>query len=210
MAHELRTPVAVVMAQCEYAEKNGSEEEYREVLDVVYRQSKRINNLITQLLKFSRLDQGRVQMQDEMLDLTEIVQSICEEQQEKAQDTVCIRLNLKDAVSTGDISLIAIVIQNLVENAVKFSRPQGEVEVETGEAENEVFVKVTDHGIGILPENMQKIFRRFYKCDKSRNAEGFGLGLALSMKIVEKHEGRLGVESTYGSGSVFTLYLPKR
>ena len=149
-------------------------------------------------------------MQDEMLDLTEIVQSICEEQQEKAQDTVCIRLNLKDAVSTGDISLIAIVIQNLVENAVKFSRPQGEVEVETGEAENEVFVKVTDHGIGILPENMQKIFRRFYKCDKSRNAEGFGLGLALSMKIVEKHEGRLGVESTYGSGSVFTLYLPKR
>jgi len=210
VAHELRTPVAVVMAQCEYAEKNGSEEEYREVLDVVYRQSKRINNLITQLLKFSRLDQGRVQMQDEMLDLTEIVQSICEEQQEKAQDTVCIRLNLKDAVSTGDISLIAIVIQNLVENAVKFSRPQGEVEVETGEAENEVFVKVTDHGIGILPENMQKIFRRFYKCDKSRNAEGFGLGLALSMKIVEKHEGRLGVESTYGSGSVFTLYLPKR
>ena len=210
MAHELRTPVAVVMAQCEYAWKTDSEEEYREVLDVVYRQSKRLNNLITKLLKFSRLEQGRMQLRDEMLDLPEIVVSICEEQQEKAQDSVLIRLNLKDAVTTGDISLIAIVIQNLVENAVKFSHPQGEVEVETGGQGDEVFVKVTDHGIGILPENTEKIFRRFYKCDKARNAEGFGLGLALSGKIAEKHGGRIAVKSVYGAGSEFTLYLPKK
>ena len=210
VAHELRTPVAVVMAQCEYAWKTDSEEEYREVLDVVYRQSKRLNNLITKLLKFSRLEQGRMQLRDEMLDLPEIVVSICEEQQEKAQDSVLIRLNLKDAVTTGDISLIAIVIQNLVENAVKFSHPQGEVEVETGGQGDEVFVKVTDHGIGILPENTEKIFRRFYKCDKARNAEGFGLGLALSGKIAEKHGGRIAVKSVYGAGSEFTLYLPKK
>ncbi len=210
VAHELRTPVAVVMAQCEYARKTGSEEEYREVLDVIYRQSKRINNLITQLLKFSRLDQGRMQLQDEVLDLTGIVQSVCEEQQEKAQNGVSVRLNLNEAVTTGDISLIAIVIQNLVENAIKFSRPQEEVEVGTGEEEAEVFVRVSDHGIGILPEHSEKIFRRFYKCDKARNANGFCLGLALSKKIVEKHGGRLSVESVYGVGSVFTLYLPKR
>ena len=210
VAHELRTPVAVVMAQCEYAWKTDSEEEYREVLDVVYRQSKRLNNLITKLLKFSRLEQGRMQLRGEMLDLPEIVVSICEEQQEKAQDSVLIRLNLKDAVTTGDISLIAIVIQNLVENAVKFSHPQGEVEVETGGQGDEVFVKVTDHGIGILPENTEKIFRRFYKCDKARNAEGFGLGLALSGKIAEKHGGRIAVKSVYGAGSEFTLYLPKK
>lgn len=210
VAHELRTPVAVVMAQCEYAQKTGSEEEYREVLDVIYRQSKRINNLITQLLKFSRLDQGRMHLQDEMLDLTEIVPSICEEEQEKAQGAVTIRMELKEAVTTGDISLIAVVIQNLVQNAVKFSHPQGQVEVETGEEEKEVFVRVTDHGIGILPEDMEKLFRRFYKCDQSRNAEGFGLGLALSGKIAQKHGGRITVESVFGVGSVFTLYLPKR
>ena len=60
------------------------------------------------------------------------------------------------------------------------------------------------------PEDKENIFRRFYKCDESRNAEGFGLGLSLSAKIVEKHRGRITVESEYGRGSVFTLYLPKR
>ncbi len=210
VAHELRTPVAVVMAQCQYAKKVKQSKEYHEVLEVVYRQSKKINNLITQLLKFSRLDQDRVQLQDELLDLTEIVQSICEEQQEKAGDKVSICLHLKEAVTTGDIGLIAIVIQNLVENAVKFSHGQGQVDVDTGETEQQVYVRVEDHGIGVKPENKENIFRRFYKCDESRNAEGFGLGLALSAKIVEKHKGRITLESIYGEGSVFTLYLPKR
>ena len=210
VAHELRTPVAVVMAQCQYASKVHDEEEYREVLDVVYRQSKKINSLITQLLKFSRLDQDRVQLQDEMLDLTEIVQSVCEEQQEKAGDAVLIQLSLKEAVTTGDIGLIAIVIQNLVENAIKFSKKQGRIDVETGEEGTEVFVQVRDYGIGMKPEDKGNIFRRFYKCDESRNEEGFGLGLALSAKIVEKHKGRITVESEYGNGSIFTLYLPKR
>ena len=210
VAHELRTPVAVVMAQCQYARKVRDEAEYREVMDTVYRQSKKINNLITQLLKFSRLDQDRMQLQDEMLDLTEIVQSICEEQQEKAEDAVSIHLHLKDSVTTGDIGLIAIVIQNLVGNAVKFSHRQGIIDVETGEEGQEVFVKVEDHGIGIKSGEQENIFRRFYKCDESRNAEGFGLGLALSEKIVEKHKGRITVESEYGKGSTFTLYLPKR
>lgn len=210
VAHELRTPVAVVMAQCQYANKVHDEEEYREVLDVIYRQSKKVNSLITQLLKFSRLDQDRVQLQDEMLDLTEIVQSVCEEQQEKAGDAVIIQLSLKDAVTTGDIGLIAIVIQNLVENAVKFSKKQSRIDVGTGEEGMEVFVRVEDYGIGMKPEERENIFRRFYKCDESRNAEGFGLGLSLSAKIVEKHKGRITVESEYGKGSVFTLYLPKR
>ena len=151
-----------------------------------------------------------MQLQDELLDLTEIVQSICEEQQEKAGDKVSICLHLKEAVTTGDIGLIAIVIQNLVENAVKFSHGQGQVDVDTGEVEQQVYVRVEDHGIGVKPENKENIFRRFYKCDESRNAEGFGLGLALSAKIVEKHKGRITLESIYGEGSVFTLYLPKR
>ncbi len=210
VAHELRTPVAVVLAQCQYAKRVEDAAEYREVLDVVYRQSKKINNLITQLLKFSRLDQDRVQLQDEILDLTEIVQSICEEWQEKLQGAVSLRLSLKEAVTTGDMGLIAIVIQNLVDNAVKFSERQGRIDVETGEAGTEVFVRVEDYGIGMKPEDKENIFRRFYKCDESRNAEGFGLGLSLSAKIVEKHRGRITVESEYGRGSVFTLYLPKR
>ncbi|MBQ7067432.1 MAG: HAMP domain-containing histidine kinase [Lachnospiraceae bacterium] len=209
VAHELRTPVAVVMAQCQYAkEQINTEEEYKEALDVIYRQSKKISTIITQLLNFSRLDQGTMQVQKENLDLGEIVRSICEDQQEKVGKKVTIVTNLEEVFTTGDISLISIVIQNLISNAVKFSHDKGIVEVETGIKEDQVFVSVRDYGIGIEEEELEHIFQRFYKCDKSRNIEGFGLGLPLSMKIAQKHGGTITVSSEVGKGSMFTLLLP--
>ena len=144
----------------------------------------------------------------ETLDFVEIVQSVCEEWQEKLQNGIRIRLKLEEAYSMGDIGLIVIVIQNLLTNAVKFSRPYGVIDVKTGEASGESYVQVTDYGIGIAKEHQEQIFQRFYKCDKSRNAEGFGLGLALSKKIAEKHGGRITVISELGKGSTFTLYFP--
>lgn len=210
VAHELRTPVAVMLAQCQYAEgKLDSQEEFREFLDVVNRQSGKIHAIIHQLLRFSRLDQDREQLHLEQIDLRDIVEVVCEEQQEKAGDAVVITCQLQKAVTMGDIHLITIVVQNLISNAVKFSYAKGKVEVSTGEDTSGVYVAVTDHGIGIEKEELPYIFRRFYKCDKSRNREGVGLGLSLSMKIAEKHGGRIQVESEIGQGSRFTLFLQK-
>ena len=209
VAHELRTPVAVVLAQCEYvAGKKLSEEEIREFIEVVQRQSGKIDMLIVQLLKLSRLDQDRMTLQHETLDLMAIVQSVCEEQQDKAADAVTIKTDLKEVFSRGDINLISIVILNLLTNAVKFSNPGGQIDVSTGEEDEWVYVSVRDYGIGIDAEDLEHIFQRFYKCDKSRNAEGFGLGLPLSEKIAVKHGGKITVSSEKGKGSVFTLYLP--
>lgn len=210
VAHELRTPVAVVMAQCQYTrEKVEGKEDFSEALDVIYRHSKKINTMITQLLNFSRLEQDRLQIQKEHIDLVEIVQSVCEDQVEKAGDRISIKMDLKEACGTGDISLIAIVVQNLVDNAVKFSPNHGEIEVKTGTCDKRVFVSVRDYGCGIEEEDLERIFQRFYKCDKSRNAEGFGLGLPLSMKIAQKHGGTITVSSKPGEGSIFTLILPQ-
>lgn len=209
VAHELRTPVAVVLAQCEYVTgKKLSEAETQEFIEVVYRQSGKMDMLIVQLLKLSRLDQDRMKLQYETLDLVEIVQSVCEEQQDKAVDKVTINLNLKEVFSRGDINLISIVILNLLTNAVKFSNPGGQIDVSTGEEGEWVYISVRDYGIGIDPEDLDHIFRRFYKCDKSRNAEGFGLGLPLSEKIAVKHGGKITVSSKKEKGSKFTLYLP--
>jgi signal transduction histidine kinase len=210
VAHELRTPVATVLAQCQYAmEKVRDKEEFDEILEVIYRQSKRVNSIITQLLNFSRLDQDRVEVQNETLDLVEIASVICEEWQEKAENEVSIRTCLEKAVAGGDIGLISIVIENLISNAVKFSHSGGIVDVATGEDEDHVYVSVKDYGIGIAPEDLELVFRRFFQCDKSRNDEGFGLGLPLSAKIAEKHGGEITVVSELGKGSTFTLILPK-
>ena len=209
VAHELRTPVAVTMAQCQYARgRLESREEAEEALDVIHRQSAKINSIITQLLIFSRLEQGRVQLEEELLDFAEIVPSVCEDEQDKAGNRVTIEMQLEEVCTKGDIALISIVIQNLVGNAVKFSRDGGKVLVRTGKREGMAFVSVQDWGIGIAPEDTEKIFQRFYKCDKSRNAEGFGLGLSLSARIAQKHHGTVTVESVPGEGSTFTLLLP--
>ena len=210
VAHELRTPVAVVLAQCEYVTgKKLSEAETKEFIEVVCRQSGKMDMLIVQLLELSRLDQDRMTLQHEMLDLMEIVQFVCEEQQDKAAEKVTINLDLKEVFSRGDINLISIVILNLLTNAVKFSNPGGQIDISTGEEDEWVYVSVKDYGIGIDPEDLENIFRRFYKCDKSRNAEGFGLGLSLSEKIAVKHGGKITGSSEKGKGSVFTLYLPR-
>lgn len=211
VAHELRTPVSVVMAQCQHTKERATgREDFEEALDVIYNQSKKIDRMITQLLNLSRLDQNRVQIWEETIDLAELTEFVCEARREQELDEPAICLCLNEAVTAGDVSLIVIVIQNLVSNAAKFSKKGGSVRVSTGEKDDWAFVRVEDDGIGIAPENLERIFRRFYRCDSSRNEEGFGLGLPLSEKIAQKHGGRIAVSSEEGKGSAFTLYLPKK
>lgn len=210
VAHELRTPIAVTLAQCQYARNRmENKEDFLDALEVIGRQANKINTIITQLLSFSRLEQGRMQLGQENLDFAEIVPSVCEDCQEKSGGRVSIKMKLQEVCATGDIALISIVIQNLITNAIKFSHDFGVVEVETGEHGEWVYVAVQDYGIGIEQEEQERIFQRFYKCDKSRNKEGFGLGLSLSMKIAQKHGGTITVSSQAGEGSRFTLWLPK-
>ena len=101
-----------------------------------------------------------------------------------------------------------IAIQNLLTNAVRYGDPGSLIEVGTGKRGDQVYVSVKDHGAGINEEDLPHIFKRFYKADKSRTSQGFGLGLPLTMKIAQKHGGTITVESRQGAGSTFTLLLP--
>lgn len=209
VAHELRTPVAVITAECQYARaKSESMEDYQEAFEVIDRHSGKINMIISRLLELSRLDSHRRQIQREEIDLPEIVQSVCEDMQQKANDTLSLRLELAEARTVGDIGLIMIGVQNLLTNALKYSPAGSVIEVATGTTQEMVFVSVRDYGEGIREEDMEHIFKRFYKADKSRNSEGFGLGLPLTMKIAQKHGGTVTVDSVLGEGSAFMLLLP--
>ena len=209
VAHELRTPIAVMTAQCQYAHgKKVSEEDYQEALEVIERQSLKMSAIISRLLELSRLDHDRRQIEQEYVDLPELVQSVCEDLQQKSGDSLNIKLRLQQAHTVGDISLVMIAIQNLITNAIRHSEEDSLIEVETGMRENRVFVSVKDYGAGISEEDLPHIFKRFYKADKSRNSKGFGLGLPLAMKIAQKHGGTIIVESKEGAGSTFTLLLP--
>ena len=100
------------------------------------------------------------------------------------------------------------MLVNLLHNAVKFTRPGGEIVVSAAQRENEVVVQVRDTGVGIAPEDLARIFERFYKADRSRSGGGTGLGLSIARHLVEAHGGRIWAESELDKGSSFFFTLP--
>lgn len=209
VAHELRTPVAVVLAQCEYiSEKKPSLEDYQEFAEVIERQTRKTNEIIEKLLNLSRMEQGRIKVQYEMVNLQDLLQVICEDEQEKSGENLNISFKLEPIEAYIDIQLMTILVHNLIDNAVKYSGNDVKIEVGTRQVENKIRLWVMDHGCGISKIDQKNIFQPFYRSEKSRNSKGIGLGLSLVQRIAELHGGRIQVESELGKGSTFTLILP--
>ena len=141
------------------------------------------------------------------LNLTELVEQICED---FAEEEIQLRLLLEPSVMANvDAVLFTRLLENLLENAMKYGGKKAPVSVSLRRSEQEILLSVQDYGIGIAPEQQEKIFQRFYQVDQSRNAGGgTGLGLAMVDKIAHLHGGRMTVDSTLGLGSIFTLHLP--
>lgn len=208
VAHELRTPIAVLLAQCEYAKEYVStKEEFDDAIDVIYRQTKKTNMVITQLLNLNRLESERVVLDLEDADLDEMIRSICDEIEFKEKDDVQFELALSGVRADMDIGLMLILLQNLIQNAVKYSARPARVKITTQYRDDAVVVKVQDFGCGIREEDLPHIFDPFFRAEKARNSEGFGLGLPLADRIAKAHKGEIKVDSVWGKGSTFTLVI---
>lgn len=208
-SHELRTPVSVIKSACEYAEKYGeTPEEQRETLAMIHRQADKMTDLIGQLLSITRLDQGTDAAQLQRLDLSGLVQTVCQEQPCPADR---LRAEVEPGITVqGDSALLTRLLQNLIDNAFKYGRPEGHVWVTLRREQGEVRLTVRDDGIGIPKDAQEKVWQRFYQVDPSRSGErgGAGLGLAMVRKIAQAHGGDMTLESIPDLGSTFTLHLP--
>lgn len=207
-SHELRTPVSVIKGACEYAMKyDETPQERQETLSMIYRQSLKMSALISQLLSITRLDQGTELIKPVPVDLNELLHSCLEvpDFQGKA-----LLLEPGEPITVlADASQLSRLITNLVENAFKYGKPGGHVWVRTMQTDREVLIQVKDDGIGIPPEEQDKIWKRFYQVDSARSqGSGAGLGLSIVQQIAQAHKGRMTLESTPGLGSCFTLHLP--
>lgn len=210
-SHELRTPTAVILAECDYAKDNyDTTEEFRASMEVVERQARRMSSLIAQLLAVTRLDQGTQKTSFERADLSELVDIVCDETAQTGNSSIRLVKTIQPEITADfDVGLISRLVQNLIENAYKYTGDSGVVTVSLTEGGGLATLAVADTGIGIAPENLQKIWRRFWQADPARG-EGSGTGLGLSMvkQIAELHDGAVSVESTPGQGSVFTFTMP--
>ena len=191
-SHELRTPVAVILAQCELMiGEEKSPEEYQHALNVIERQSRKMSKLIQDLLMYTRLELKTDKYKKEQVSLSEIAESVCE-------DMALIR---KKGIT------LTRQVQEGITNAYRYGKENGHILVKLEKNTDEIRLSVEDDGIGIAPEEQERIFRRFYQTDSSRTGEGTGLGLSMVRQIAEFHGGTVQVESVPGKGSIFTFLM---
>lgn len=207
-SHELRTPVSIIKGACEYAEKyDETLEERQETISMIHRQADRMSELIAQLLSMTRLEQGTELAQLERVNLNRLLCALSEEFP-CASDRLILELPEEISVM-ADPSLLSRLVHNLVENAFKYGVPDGCVWVSACQSGGEVLLQVRDNGIGISPDQQDKVWQRFYRVDSARGSEGgAGLGLAIVRQIARAHGGYMTLESVPDKGSTFTFHLP--
>ena len=217
VSHELRTPLTSIIGFVSFildGKAGAINDRQRNSLARVQRQSKRLAALINDLLDISRIESGRIQMEQESISILEIVTQRLEEIRPQA-DEKSIQLALTAPESgpqiLGDEARMGQVFTNLIGNAIKFTPNNGEVSVKVEADGNLLHVEVIDTGPGIPPEERQKIFDKFYQLSdiSTRQQGGSGLGLSISKSIVEAHGGKLWIDDgNQGKGSNFQFVLP--
>lgn len=213
VSHELRTPLAAIRALVETLNDGAMYDESvaHDFLGRVIEEVDRLNELIEDLLNLGRLESGRLPLRRERADLGEIIQHSIDRVEHQAapvgiQFEVSVPPHLPNLFV--DASRIEQVLVNLLNNAIKFSRRDGVVRVSARAEGDQICVAVQDFGTGILPDDLARVFERFYKTDRARASGGTGLGLAIAKHIVQAHGGDISVESEYEKGSIFRFTLP--
>jgi two-component system phosphate regulon sensor histidine kinase PhoR len=213
VSHELRTPLASIKSVIETLAGGALEDEAaaRDFLSRADAEVDRMVQLVEELLELSRIESGELPMSREPVEMASVVADAVERLRPQAEKqglslTVDIAADLPPII--GDAERLARVVVNLLHNAVKFTLAGGSVQVSAGLAEGAVTVRVSDTGVGIAPEDLPRIFERFYKSDRARASGGTGLGLAVVKHIVEAHGGTVSVESEQGRGSTFSFAIP--
>jgi heavy metal sensor kinase len=213
VSHELRTPLTIMRGEIELALRGRKTTgKYREVLASNLDEIIRMSTIIDNLLTLTKSDLGQIEIYPEELSLDDIMIQLYEDSEVlAARKNIRVNLSRVDEVKMkGDKVRLRQLLLNLVDNAVKYTRNDGEISLSLIQENGKAKVVVADTGIGIPPESLDKIFDRFYRVDKARSREpgGSGLGLSISKWIAESHGGRIEVTSEVGKGSTFTVYLP--
>ncbi|MCL4267159.1 MAG: PAS domain S-box protein [Anaerolineae bacterium] len=215
VSHELRTPISVLLLYHGTLTKHP--DKLGELNDKIAREIRRLNLIIEDLLRLSRLDQGQVKLAKKMVDLQQLVAEVVADRQVLAaekQITLTLAQNPEPVLTFGDAGLLEQVLSILLTNALNYTSAHGHIMVgsviKTTSAPTMVGFRVQDDGPGIPPDEQQKLFVRFYRGNAGResDAPGTGLGLAIAQEIITRHDGKIVVDSLPGEGSTFTAWLP--
>ncbi len=217
VSHELRTPVSTIKGYAETLLDGAIDDRANAIdfLEIIKSDANRLSLLINDLLDLSRLESGTLLVSHSPVDFGVLVEDVLKKLSKLAQEkNVNLRhiKSQKSIIVRADDKLMMQVLLNLIENAIKYNRPNGDVEIEVKVISDTVNIVVADTGIGIPHEEMSRIFERFYRVDQAHSSQldGTGLGLSIVKHIIQAHHGDVTVHSELGRGSTFTVILPLR
>jgi len=218
-SHELKTPITAIRGLTETMLDDPSmdDETRLRFVERISAQSMRLSVLVTDLLAISRLEADQAEQKHDLIDMQELVKrsvsaakaACVEKQLELSLDPDDTISDMK-AMTVGDMQSLSQMVDNLLDNAVKYTPSGGQVSVRLTASDHQIQLQVSDTGIGIDNLARQRIFERFYRVDKARSRDlgGTGLGLSIVKNIAEQHGGAVQLESELGVGSTFTVTLP--
>jgi two-component system phosphate regulon sensor histidine kinase PhoR len=213
VSHELRTPLASIRALAETLESGDVDpgEETHEFVHRIVQQADRMTTLVNEFLDLSRIESGAIELHPEAIAVDELVAESIALLRQRA-DAASVTLTSVGGAGLrfeADRAAVLRVVNNLLDNAIKFSPAGSTVTVEAADAGDLVAISVRDQGPGIPPSDLPRVFERFYKGDQSRADGGVGLGLAIVKHTVRLHGGTAEARSEPGQGATFTVRLPK-
>lgn len=210
VSHELRTPITVILTQAEYGKDSiSSVEDAQKSFGIIEKEGQKMSKLVSQLLTLARMERGRQKLNIENINLSELLEMIIETQtlSAKTKNIKFVTKIIPEIYANIDEMMIMRVFTNLISNAISYGKQNGTVTVELFLQENRIVSKISDDGIGISEDKLDKIWLRFYQVDPSKNGDNSGLGLSMVKKIIELHKGEIFVESELGKGTTFTIIL---
>jgi len=217
VSHELKTPITSIKGYVETLldETDDQPQHVRDFLEIISKQANRLQAIVEDLLSLAKIEQ-KTQREEILLEqarIKDVLQAAIEACSLKAAErNIQISLHCEAQVhALINSPLLEQAFINLLDNAIKYSKPGGTVKIDTVDHDEEILIRIKDTGVGIARKDFQRLFERFYVVDKgrSRDAGGTGLGLAIVKHIAQAHGGKVTVESEPNKGSVFTIHLPK-
>ena len=211
VSHELKTPLTSISAYVQLMQSRSLTDAFiANTLAKVQKQIRKMSTLISSFLNVSRLESGEIQLNLSHFDLNKLIHDLVEDLR-LIYPTNQIDFEGGDAkLIYADKDKIGSVISNLISNAVKYSDQSSTVLIQSASKESKINVSVTNHGIGIQAHDLEKLFDRYYRVEsqETKTISGFGIGLYLSAEIINRHNGKIWVESKYGEGSTFHFEIP--
>lgn len=213
IAHDMKSPVISIHGFAHRLLNKAKEDKQRQYLEIIENEATRLETFINEFLEFSRLQSGKLTLNLSSTSLDKEIYELYELYQPRVVEKG-LHLELKSEeplpIIEADSHQLRRALNNLLDNAIKFSKPGGTITLSTQHKENEVVVSVRDEGVGIDPVEVYHVFDAFHRGKENGTKEkGFGLGLAGVKAIVEGHGGRVQVQSEVGKGSTFSVVLPK-